>query len=168
MKSLVCTSFGTSSSMVIEERPKTLPRPGYTLIKMHAATINQLSGQIRRSLFNKAKAPLVLSNDGAGTVEDSDLFQPGTRVAIYGGGQLGVTEDGLQQEYVSVKDSHVFELPDTISLDEGAALPINYVTAYQALTRVGRIEAGQMVLISGVAGAVGHALIQLAPLCSGN
>ena len=161
MKSLVCTSFGAPPSMVIEERPKPLPRSGYTLIKMHAATVNQLSGQIRRGLFNKAKVPLVLSNDGAGTVEDSDLFQSGTRVAIYGGGQLGITEDGLQQEYVSVKNSHVFELPDTISLDEGAALPINYVTAYQALTRVGRIEAGQTILISGAAGAVGHALIQL-------
>ncbi|MBO1327791.1 zinc-binding dehydrogenase [Acetobacter suratthaniensis] len=67
----------------------------------------------------------------------------------------------MQQEYVSVRNSHVFALPDTISLDEGAALPINYVTAYQALTRVGRIEAGQTVLISGAAGAVGHALIQL-------
>lgn len=161
MKSLVCTSFGTAPSIAIEERPKPLSRPGYTLIKMHAATVNQLSGQIRRGLFNKAKAPLVLSNDGAGTVEGSDLFQPGTRVAIYGGGQLGITEDGLQQEYVSVKNSHVFELPDTISLDEGAALPINYVTAYQALTRVGRIKPGQTVLISGAAGAVGHALIQL-------
>ncbi|WP_448715259.1 quinone oxidoreductase family protein [Acetobacter indonesiensis] len=147
--------------MAIEERPKLLPRPGYTLIKMHAATVNQLSGQIRRGFFDKAKTPLVLSNDGAGTVEDSDLFESGTRVAFYGGGQLGITEDGLQQEYVSVKNSQVFELPDTISLDEGAALPINYVTAYQALTRVGRIEPGQTVLISGAAGAVGHALIQL-------
>lgn len=84
MKSLVCTSFGATPSMVIEEHPKPLPRSGYALIKMHAATVNQLSGQIRRGLFDKAKTPLVLSNDGAGTVEDSDLFQSGTRVAIYG------------------------------------------------------------------------------------
>ncbi|GBQ14893.1 alcohol dehydrogenase [Acetobacter cibinongensis NRIC 0482] len=147
--------------MVIEERPKPLPRPGYSVIKMHAATVNQLSGQIRRGLFNKAKAPLVLSNDGAGTVEDSDLFSPGTRVAIYGGGQLGSMKDGLQQDYVSVENISLFALPETMSFDEGAALPINYVTAYQALTGVGHIEAGQTILISGVAGAVGHALIEL-------
>ncbi|GAN59790.1 NADPH:quinone oxidoreductase [Acetobacter cibinongensis] len=161
MKSLVCTSFGANPSMVIEERPKPLPRPGYSVIKMHAATVNQLSGQIRRGLFNKAKAPLVLSNDGAGTVEDSDLFSPGTRVAIYGGGQLGSMKDGLQQDYVSVENISLFALPETMSFDEGAALPINYVTAYQALTGVGHIEAGQTILISGVAGAVGHALIEL-------
>lgn len=147
--------------MVIEERPKPLPRPGYSVIKMHAATVNQLSGQIRRGLFNKAKAPLVLSNDGAGTIEDSDLFSPGTRVAIYGGGQLGIMKDGLQQDYVSVENTSLFALPETMSLDEGAALPINYVTAYQALTRVGHIDAGQTILISGAAGAVGHALIEL-------
>lgn len=161
MKSLVCTSFGASASMVIEERPKPLPRSGYTLVKMHAATVNPLSGQIRRGLFSKANAPLVLSNDGSGTVEHSDLYQPGTRVAIYGGGELGILEDGLQQDYVSVENKRVFKLPDAISLDEGAALPINYVTAFQALTRIGRIKAGQTILISGAAGAVGHALIQL-------
>ncbi|WP_139312458.1 zinc-binding alcohol dehydrogenase family protein [Novacetimonas hansenii] len=67
MKSLVCTSFGAIPSMIIEERPKLLPLSGYTLIKMHAATVNQRSGQIRRGLFNKAKASFVLSTDGAGT-----------------------------------------------------------------------------------------------------
>lgn len=135
-------------------------KDGFTLVKMHAATVNQLSNQIRSGKVGQATAPLVLSNDGSGTVIEGGRFQPGTRVLIYGGGQLGITEDGLQQQIVLVPDKAVFELPDALSLDEGAALPINYVTAYQALKRVGKVSPGKSVLISGASGALGHALIQ--------
>lgn len=116
---------------------------------------------VRKGILGEAKPPLVLSNDGAGVVESGGRFPQGTRVAIYGGAQLGITEDGLQQEWVLVQNKRVFALPDGFDLDSGAALPINYVTAYQALTRVGSVVRGQKVLISGASGSVGHALIQL-------
>jgi NADPH2:quinone reductase len=99
-----------------------------------------------------------LSNDGAGTVEASTTFARGTRVAVYGGAQLGISEDGLQQQWMVVEHKRLIELPQQLDLDEGAALPINYVTAYQALTRVGQLVAGQRVLVSGASGALGHAL----------
>lgn len=162
MKALVLTYSGRPARMILEERAKPALKEGFTVVRMHAATVNPLSNLIRTGSLGSVKTPLVLSNDGAGLVEESARFKPGTRVAIYGGGQLGITEDGLQQQWVLVQDKRLIELPDNLSLDEGAALPINYVTAFQALNRVGQIKPGQKVLISGASGAVGHALIQTA------
>ncbi|KVD46932.1 quinone oxidoreductase [Burkholderia sp. ABCPW 11] len=162
MKALVATQFGSAPQMVIEQRPVPEAREGYTLVRMHAVTVNPLSSQVRSGVVAMAAPPLVLSNDGAGIVEHSTRFKRGARVAIYGGGQLGITEDGLQQEWALVEDKRIVELPDGLELDEGAALPINYVTAYQALTRTGKVVRGQTVLISGASGALGHALTQTA------
>ncbi|VXD05170.1 Quinone oxidoreductase [Pseudomonas sp. 9AZ] len=161
MKALVVTKFGAEPQMAIQQRTAPSIKSGYTLVKMHAATVNPLSNQVRTGMVSTATAPIVLSNDGSGTVEQSDQFIPGARVAIYGGGQLGITEDGLQQEWVLVENKRIIALPDSYNLDEGAALPINYVTAHQALTRVGRVKPGETVLISGASGALGHALIQM-------
>lgn len=162
MKALVAHQFGDMPNMQIKTRNIPDIKPGFSLVKMHAATINQLSNLIRSGVIPQAKPPLVLSNDGSGIVEKSERFTQGTRVAIYGGGQVGITEDGLQQQWVLVEDKHLIELPSDFDLDEGAAIPINYVTAYQALTRVGQVLAGQKILISGASGSVGHALIQTA------
>ena len=161
MKALVATEFGPSPKMIIEERPAFEPKAGYSIVKMHAATVNPLSNQIRTGLVPAATAPLVLSNDGSGIVEQSERFSAGTRVAIYGGGTLGITEDGLQQQWVLVADQALVELPENISLDEGAAMPINYLSAFQAINRVGQMQPGQTALISGASGSVGGALIQL-------
>ncbi|WP_205299986.1 zinc-binding alcohol dehydrogenase family protein [Pantoea sp. Tr-811] len=162
MKALVASRFGSPAEMTIEDRPMPSLKPGYSLVRIHAATVNPLSSQVRSGIVSGALAPLVLSNDGAGIVEESTLLKRGTRVAVYGGATLGIKEDGLQQQWAVIENNRLFELPNNISLDEGAALPINYVTAYQALTRVGQVKAGQRVLVSGASGALGHALIQTA------
>lgn len=161
MKALVAKQFGTQPVLQIEDRSIPQVKSGFTLIKMHAATVNPLSNQIRLGGVPAAKAPLVLSNDGSGIVVESDQFKQGTPVAIYGGGALGITEDGLQQEYALVENKWVVELPVDTDLNVAAALPINYVSAYQALSRVGQLKKGQTVLISGATGSLGHALIQL-------
>ncbi|MNF45729.1 quinone oxidoreductase [Pseudomonas sp. S34] len=161
MKALVAIQLGAPPQMQIEDRAMPVCKPGYTLVKIHASTVNPLSNQVRTGFVAKSKAPLVLSNDGSGVVEQSDRFKSGTRVAIYGGAQLGITEDGLQQQWALVEDKRIIELPASFDLDEGAALPINYVTAHQALTRVAQVKRGQLVLISGASGALGQALIQM-------
>lgn len=162
MKALVATRFGAPAQMTLEDRPMPQIKPGHSLVKVHAATVNPLSSLVRSGRVPAAQAPRVLSNDGSGVIEDSACFPRGTRVALYGGAQLGISEDGLQQQWVVVQDKRLIELPDSFDLDEGAALPINYVTAYQALSRVGQVHAGQSVVISGASGALGHALIQIA------
>ncbi|SDG83387.1 NADPH:quinone reductase [Vibrio xiamenensis] len=161
MKALVAKQFGTQPVLQIEDRSIPQVKPGFTLVKMHAATVNPLSNQIRLGGVPAARAPLILSNDGSGIVVESDQFKQDIPVAIYGGGALGITEDGLQQEYALVENKWVVELPVDTDLNVAAALPINYVSAYQAISRVGQLKKGKTVLISGATGSLGHALIQL-------
>ncbi|WP_176079863.1 quinone oxidoreductase family protein [Paraburkholderia tropica] len=162
MRALVTRSFGTPPAMIVESRPVPVDQDGETVVRIRAATINQLSNTVRTGQVGVAKAPLVLGNEAAGTVVSSAKFAAGTAVVVYGAGQLGMTEDGLQQEYVRVSDKRVFALPDGLDFDTGSALTVNYITAYRALTRVAQIEAGQTVLIPGATGALGHALMQTA------
>ncbi len=162
MKALVLQQAGTTPLMVIEERPMPVVAAGQSLVRVHAATANPLSQLLRSGQLPIPALPLVLSNDGAGVVEHSQRFAAGTPVLIYGGEALGITQDGLQQQWVAIDDARLIELPAGLSLDEGAALPINYLTAFQALNRVGQVRAGQDVLVSGASGSVGQALVQTA------
>jgi len=168
MKALVVDKFGSIPQMQIQERNIPVMKAGYTLVKMYAATVNPLSNQIRLGAVPNAKPPLVLSNDGSGIVIDSEQYPIGTRVAIYGAGSLGITEDGLQQEFALVPNKWLIPLPENISLEEAAALPINYVSAYQAIHRVGQLLPGQTALVSGATGSLGHALIQLIHAMNGH
>ena len=162
MRALVTHKTGTPPETLIEE--KNIPeRPeGYSLVRMHSASINQLSNTIRTGGFGNTPVPLVLGNEGAGVIEESDMYEKGTRVAIYGSGQLGITEEGLYQEWAAVEDRRIMPLPDNLSMNEGAALTVNYLTAWQALHRIGDVQPDQYVIISGASGSVGHALVQVA------
>lgn len=162
MRAIVTKRFGAPPEMSIEQRPKPTFRKGFTLVRMHAATINQLSNTIRKGGHPLAKAPLIQGNEGAGVVQESGHFASGARVAIYGSGVLGITEDGLFQQLALVEDKRIVELPAALSFDEGAALTVNYLTAYRALTHAVKVQPGQKLLISGGTGSVGHALIQVA------
>ncbi|WP_254692877.1 quinone oxidoreductase family protein [Shinella daejeonensis] len=162
MKAIVLNRPGNPPEMVIEDRPRPVIKPGYSLVRMRAATINQLSNFLRTASFGNVPAPLVLGNEGAGVIEESRAFAAGAKVAIYGGKDLGIVEDGLFQEWVLVEDRRLFPLPETLTLDEGATLSVNYLTAYRALTKAVQVEAGQTVAISGATGSVGNALVQTA------
>ena len=162
MKALVVTRFGMPPETIVEERLVPVMRRRCSVVRMHAATINQLSNTVRSGGLPGLRAPLVLGNEGAGIVEASERFAPGTHVAVYGAGQLGLTEDGLQQQWVVVENTRLLALPATLSLDEGAAVTVNYITAHQALRRVAHLQAGQTVVIPGATGALGHALVEVA------
>ncbi|MFI6374314.1 zinc-binding alcohol dehydrogenase family protein [Streptomyces sp. NPDC050546] len=162
MKAIVTRRFGNPPQMGVEERPKPVPREGCTLVRLRAATINQLSNTVRTGEFGFPKAPLVLGNEGAGTVEESGRFPAGTRVAVYGHSDLGVTVDGLFQEWALVRDDRLLQLPDTLDWAEGSALTVNYLTAYLALTKAAGVRNGQTALVSGATGGVGHAVMQTA------
>ncbi|MBT9386149.1 zinc-binding alcohol dehydrogenase family protein [Pseudooceanicola sp. CBS1P-1] len=162
MNTLVATRFGTPPDMRLQSRERPAPRPGHSLVRIHAATANPLSHQVRTGKVTGATAPLVLGNEAAGRVESGARFAPGTPVAIFGGGQLGITGDGLQQQWALVEDKRLIALPPEYDLTVAAALPVNYATAHQAMTRVGQVSPGQKVLISGASGALGHALTQIA------
>ncbi|RXO32726.1 hypothetical protein D0525_23745 [Salmonella enterica] len=161
MKAIVTFKADVRPEMRVQERPVPPRRPGTSLVRMQAATINQLSNTIRTGGFGNTPVPLVLGNEGAGIIEESETLDKGNRVAIFGGSDLGVTRDGLFQEWVVVDDWRLMPLPDAMSFDEGATLTVNYLTALNALTRTAQVRAGEYALVSGSTGSVGSALVQI-------
>lgn len=162
MKAIVTQAFGKPPVSVVEDRLKPVIRDGFSLVRMQAATINQLSRYIREGDVPGSITPLVLGNEGAGTIEQSTRFEPGTRVGIYGGNRLGIKEDGLFQEWVVVENHRLFELPQTLDVEVGATLSVNFLTAWRALTHSVQVHSGQTILVAGATGSVGNAVVQVA------
>ncbi len=144
----------------VEERPDHVKAPGRTIVRIKSAAVNPMDVRVQAGLFPYSRpAPLVLGNEAAGVVEQSDRFPVGSRVMVMGF-PLGITEDGTHQETISVPDAWVYPLPDKYSFDEGAAFLIPYSTAQLAVD-ASRAGEGDYVLITGAAGGIGIALIQL-------
>ncbi|MEJ2864775.1 NADPH:quinone oxidoreductase family protein [Actinomycetospora flava] len=102
--------------------------------------------------------PFVLGGECAGVVlaaPASSSHRPGDRVAA-------VLPIGAFAEVVAAPEHLVLPLPDSLSFDEGACLPINYLTVHFALGERGGLRPGETVLVQGAAGGIGTATIQLA------
>jgi len=78
------------------------------------------------------------------------------------GGDLGISRDGTHAEYVALHSSAVARRPNNLSVEEAAAVGVPFVTAFSALFRLGQLQEGEWVIVSGATGAVGQAAIQLA------
>ncbi len=130
-----------------------------TLVRVMAAGLNYADVVIRSGLYPDApRFPFVAGYELSGVVESpgrSSRFAAGDRV-------MGVTLFGAQAEYVLLDDEQLFPIPDGMNFEQAAALPVNYLTAYFALFRLGNLRSGERVLIHSCAGGVGTAAVQLA------
>jgi NADPH:quinone reductase-like Zn-dependent oxidoreductase len=129
------------------------------LIEVQAAGINFADTMARTGLYPDApKPPCVVGYEVAGTVAacgDGADLQVGERV-------VAPTRFGGYAEQAVASASGVVSLPDALSFEEGAAIPINYATAWEALIRAGNLHPGERVLIHAAAGGVGIAATQIA------
>lgn len=161
MKTVIATGEPGGSSVTVADQDMPVLEPGTSLVRIHSATINQLSNSIRHGRVPGTTFPLVLGNEASGIIEAGSAFDRGTPVVIYGAGQLGVTQAGLMRQWAVVEDKRLFELPKGLTMEQGAASTVNYITAWKALQR-GGVGPGSRVLITGGTGALGHALRELA------
>jgi NADPH2:quinone reductase len=142
-----------------------LPKPevsnGKVLVRMTAAGVTPLDHTILSGQYPKAKAPLVLGNEGAGVVEEGGgtEFPAGSRVMFTG--LYGVSEDGTYSEYLAVRKQHLCLIPEGIDEVSAAGIPVAYLTAQMALSLAG-FQAGKTVLAPAIGGSVGNAVTQLA------
>ena len=140
----------------VREVPEPTPGPEDVLVEVHAVGVSFPDLLLTRGEYQiKPEPPFSLGVDFAGTVVSGPGFEPGQRVAGVGG-------YGNAAELTACHRSSVFPLPDVLSFDEGAALPMNYLTAQFALAERGHLQAGETVLVHGAAGGVGTATIQVA------
>jgi NADPH:quinone reductase len=142
-----------------------LPRPqsakGKVLVRVTAAGVTPLDHTILSGGHPRAKAPLVLGNEGAGVIEDTgdSGLTLGSRVMFTG--PYGVRENGAWQEWLLVRPENLALVPDAIDDVVAASLPVAYLTAQITLTLAG-FKPGMTVLAPGIGGSVGNATYQLA------
>jgi len=143
------------------ELPKPQSAKDSVLVRVTAAGVTPLDHTILSGGHPRAKAPLVLGNEGAGVIEDpgDSTFAVGSRVMFTG--PYGVRENGAWQEWLLVRPEHLALVPETIDDVVAASLPVAYLTAQITLTLAG-FAPGKTVLAPGIGGSVGNATYQLA------
>ncbi|WP_328449598.1 NADP-dependent oxidoreductase [Streptomyces sp. NBC_00386] len=162
MRAAVVSSFGGPEAVEIVE--VALPEPGarQVRIKVAAAGVNPVDAGVRAGVFGGAGKRLGLGWDVAGVVEAVGVasgWNVGDEVVALAYGTAKTL--GTHADLVVVDAGAVAAAPRSVDVVHAASLPLNALTAAQALDRLG-LEPGQNLLITGAAGAVGGYAVQLA------
>jgi len=147
------------------DMPTPVAGPGEVRVRLHASGVNPADVGRRAGSYRAMEFPRVIPNsDGAGIVdqlgEGVTRFRIGQRVWLFNGQRNG-RAFGTAAQYIALAEHLVTPLPDDVSFAAGATLGIPCMTAWCCLFGDGPI-AGQTVLVTGGAGAVGHYAVQLA------
>ncbi len=155
------TGFTGYRDLKLADLPIPALADGKVLVRMTAAGVTPLDHTILSGHYPRAKAPLVLGNEGAGIVEDGGgtAFPAGSRVMFTG--PYGVAESGTYGEWLAVRKEHLCLIPDGVDDVSAAGVPVAYLTAQIALSNAG-FQAGKTVLAPAIGGSVGNAATQLA------
>jgi NADPH:quinone reductase-like Zn-dependent oxidoreductase len=164
MRAVVITKHGGPGVLQVQERPDPQLGPGEVRIDVAAAGINFADVMARMGLYADApKTPCVVGYEVAGTIlelgegvaESHPTLMPGQRV-------LAGTQFGGYSSQVVVPAGDVVALPEHLSFEQGAAVPVNYATAWAGLNGYGALARGQRVLVHSAGGGVGIAATQIA------
>jgi NADPH2:quinone reductase len=159
----------TGGPEVLTMRTVPLPWPPtdshHVLVSLKAAGLNPADLWFRRSgPYIHGTNPCVLGHEGSGVVEDVGSaeirFRPGDEVCFCNGGIGG--DYGTYAEYAVVHEDQLVRKPSGISFEDAAALPLVFITAWEALVVKSALAPGEYVLVGGGVGGTGHLAIQLA------
>lgn len=160
MRAVVITKHGGPEVLQVQERPDPALGAGQVRIAVAAAGINFADVMARMGLYADApKTPCVVGYEVAGTVlelgDGVQGLEPGQRV--FAGTQFG----GYASQVVAGAGD-VVALPENLTFEQGAAIPVNYGTAWAGLVGYGNMQHGERVLIHSAGGGVGIAATQIA------
>jgi NADPH2:quinone reductase len=144
------------ADVTVRDVAEPTPGPDDVLVEVHRVGISYPDLLLSRGEYQmRPEPPFTLGVDFAGRVVSGGGFESGQRVAGVGGW-------GGAAELVASPATATFALPDALDYEQGAALILNYHTAYFALKLRGRLAEGETVLVHGAAGGVGTATLQVA------
>jgi len=158
-KCVSITKSGPPSVLKITETKDPIPKSDEVCIDVHFAGINFADTLMRLGLYQpRPPFPFTPGYEVSGIIrsvgDDVTKFQSGQRV-------VAAMPTGGQKSVVCVKSSRVIAIPDEISLESAAAMPVIYLTAHHMLHHLGNMKKGDTVLIHGGGGGVGTAALQL-------
>jgi synaptic vesicle membrane protein VAT-1 len=160
MRALVLKKHGPpEDALAVEDWPEPSVGPGQVRVRVRAAGLNFADIAARLGLYPDApKTPAVMGYEVAGEVDSVgdgvDGFEPGQRV-------VAATHFTGFAELATTDARNVLPLPEGMSFEQGAALPVNYGTAYVAIVLMAAVRPGETVLVQAAAGGVGIAALQL-------
>lgn len=172
MKAIVYEKYGQPDVLELREVAKPTPKDDEVLVKIHAVSLNQYDWHfLTADIFLVRLAGGLLKpkhgapgEDIAGRVQavgkNATQFHVGDEVF----GDIAAAGGGGCAEFVCVPESLLALKPTNLSFEQAAAVPMAAVSALQGLRDVGKIQAGQNVLIQGAAGGVGTFAIQIAKI----
>jgi NADPH:quinone reductase len=167
VKALQIDHFGPLEDLRIREVADA-PLPAASVrIRVEAAGVNPSDVGVALGRFAQATLPRILGRDFAGSVIEGPADLLGMPVWGSGGGELGLTRDGSHAEHLILPASAAIRRPEHLSAEEAAVVGVPFVTAWSALVELAAFEANEWALISGAAGAVGSAAVQLATALGG-
>ncbi len=166
MRAVFVERFGRPEELKLREVPSPHPGPGQVLVEAHAMGVNYPDLMVIAGTYhNLHPLPFVPGKELAGIVravgEGVEGLRPGERVAA----QLEV---GAFAEEVLVPAVQCYPIPPGIPMVVAAAMGLAYLTSYFALTDRARLAPGEWVLVSGAAGGVGIAAVELAKALGGH
>ncbi len=158
MRQVWIPRVGPPEVLELREAPDPEPGPGEVRIRVRAAGINFADILARLGLYPDApKLPAVVGYEVAG---DIDAVGAGAARSV-GEKVFCTTRFGGYSDVVCVDAGLALPLAEGMSYEEGAAIPVNYLTAYQMLVQMGSLKRGERVLVHSAAGGVGLAAVDI-------
>lgn len=166
-------AHGGTEQLAFEQWERPSPAADQALVEIKACGLNYMDVFVMHGMPDMpTKMPRIPGGDIAGIVREvgADVSSAwiGKRVVLFPrfptGGVLGENGNGGLCEYIAADHRQLIEIPDGVSFDEAAALPIAYGTSHRMLFTRGKIKAGEKVLILGASGGVGVSCLQFAKM----
>src|ERR1700730_4212756 len=161
MRAIEAKTFSGFGGLQQTELPKPQPAKDRVLVRVTAAGVTPLDHTILSGGHPRAKAPLVLGNEGAGVIEDAGDSGLAVGSPVMFTGPYGVRENGAWQQWLLARPEDLAFVPDAIDDVVAGSLPVAYLTAQITLTLAG-FRPGMTVLAPGIGGSVGNATYQIA------
>ena len=165
MKAIVIDSYGGREQLKEREVEKPAINENQVLVEIHATSINPIDWKVREGYLKDMlpwEFPIILGWDAAGVIAEVGAniknFKVGDRVFA----RPATTRQGTYAEFVPVDQELLAHMPESMSFEEGAAIPLTGLTAYQCLVDFAEVKKGDKVLIHAGAGGVGSMAIQIA------
>ena len=160
MKSVILTKYGAPEVLQVKEFKDIEPSDNEVRIKVHYAGINFAEIMARMKLYPGGPKPgSVLGGEVSGVIDKIGENVQGLSV---GEKVMGLSLNGSYSSQVCIDANSIIPLPNNFKLDEAAAFPVVYITAYMMMFDLGNLQDGDTFLIHGAGGGVGTAAIQLA------
>ncbi len=160
MRQIVTTKTGGTEVLEVQEKPDPQVKPGEVVVKVHAAGLNFADILARQGLYPDGPAkPCVMGYEVAGVVES---VGEGVDRALIGKPVVAMTRFGGQSEKVGVQERQLFPKPESLTFEQAAAVPLNYLPAWALLVVMGGLRKSESVLIHNAGGGVGLAALDIA------